>query len=92
MPPKKIVRLSTKKKGRSKESVSENISLSDEDVSQSRKSEVQTKQGKKQKTVKQFLLGAVEKTKKIVGIGNSTIVKTTFQKNRMLVDNVKIVF
>ena len=88
MPPKKIVRLSTKKKGRSKESVSENISLSDEDVSP----EVQTKQGKKQKTVKQFLLGAVEKTKKIVGIGNSTIVKTTFQKNRMLVDNVKIVF
>ena len=43
MPPKKIVRLSTKKKGRSKESVSENISLSDEDVSP----EVQTKQGKK---------------------------------------------
>ena len=60
MPPKKIVRLSTKKKGRSKESVSENISLSDEDVSP----EVKTKQGEKQNTVKQFLLGAVEKTKK----------------------------
>ena len=79
MPPKKRIRLSSKKKGRSKESVSENISLSDEDVSP----EVKTTQGKKHNSGKKFLLGAVEKTKKIVGIGSSTIAKKTFQTNRM---------
>lgn len=66
MPPKKRSRLSTKKKGRSKESDSEINSFSDEDASQ----EVKTKFCEKENSVKKFLVGAVKKTQEIIGMGN----------------------
>jgi hypothetical protein len=77
MPPKKKMRLSTKKKGRSKESDSEINSFSDEDASQ----EVKTKFCEKENSVKKFLLGAVKKTQEIVGMGNKSISKKKLKCN-----------
>lgn len=77
MPPKKRARLSTKKKGRSKENDSEINSFSDEDASQ----EVKTKFCEKENSVKKFLLGAVKKTQEIVGMGNKSISKKKLKSN-----------